>query len=56
MLHTKFQEYRHTGSGEDVFFSIFEHGSHVKHATLIHEQTLFLPMHVGFKLNFIFIG
>ena len=35
MLHTKFRENRHTGSGEEFFkvFTIYRHGGHLGHVT-----------------------
>ena len=37
MLHTKFQGHRSIGSGEDFFkvFTIYGHGGHVGHVTLL---------------------
>ena len=37
MLHTKFQGHRSIGSGEDIFkvFTIYGHGGHVGHVTLL---------------------
>ena len=37
MLHTKFRENRHTGSGEDFLrvFTIYGHGGHLGHVTRI---------------------
>ena len=45
MLHTKFQGYWSTGSGEEDFlrfFTIYGHGGHVGHVTRPFEQ-LFFP-------------
>ena len=33
MLHTKFHENRHVGSGEDFFFTIYGRGGHLCHVT-----------------------
>ena len=37
MLHTKFQDNQHIGSGEEdswMIFTIYEHGGHLGHVTL----------------------
>ena len=58
MPHTKFHENRPTGSGEEDFcvvFTIYGHGGHLGHVTLISRSDFCLPypwmLHIKFHFD-----
>ena len=55
MCHTKFQDRRSSGSGEEILFTIYSHGSHLGHVTLTIYINFLFPfprmLHVKFGFD-----
>ena len=55
VLHAKFQDHRPSGSGEEDFYAIYSHGSHLGHVTCIIYITFSSPflrmLHMKFDFD-----